>query len=63
MIRQDARALQTRLAAEFEHEPEHEAAVAYADAQVANLEGEKRQRDHTLAYQFAREYYARVRTA
>jgi hypothetical protein len=56
----DARSLQQQLAKEFEYEPEHEAAVTYADAVVVGLTGDEREREHALAYQIAREYYARL---
>jgi hypothetical protein len=66
MTPQDARALQRLLTwatAKFENNAEFEAALAFADAKVVGLKGEAHQRQHALAYQFAREHLARLRDA
>lgn len=63
MTPQDTGALQrllTLATAEFENKAEHAAALAYADARVVGLTGAARQREHTLAYQFARTHLARL---
>jgi len=66
MTPQDTHALQrllTLASKEFENKAEYEAALAYADTKVVGLTGEARQREHTLAYQFAREHLARLSEA
>jgi hypothetical protein len=66
MTPQDTRALQrllTLATEEFGNKAEYEAALAYADARAVGLTGEARQREHTLAYQFAREHLAHLSAA